>query len=50
MPVSTTGPSHNPVFVVRVLAAGQSAAGTGENKRAAEQAAAAQLLAGLGAA
>jgi ribonuclease-3 len=50
MPVSTTGPSHNPVFVVRVLAAGQSAEGTGENKRAAEQEAAAQLLAGLGAA
>jgi ribonuclease-3 len=49
MPVSTTGPSHNPVFVVRVLAAGQAAEGTGENKRAAEQAAAAQLLAGLGA-
>lgn len=50
MPVSTTGPSHNPVFVVRVLAAGQSAEGTGENKRAAEQAAAEKLLAGLGAA
>jgi ribonuclease-3 len=50
MLVSTTGPSHNPVFVVRVLAAGQAAEGTGENKRAAEQEAAAQLLAGLGAA
>ena len=48
MLVSTTGPSHNPVFVVRVLAAGQAAEGTGENKRAAEQEAAAQLLAGLG--
>jgi ribonuclease-3 len=50
MLVSTTGPSHNPVFVVRVMAAGQAAEGTGENKRAAEQEAAAQLLAGLGAA
>jgi ribonuclease-3 len=48
--VSTTGPSHAPVFIVRVLAAGQDAEGTGENKRAAEQAAAEKLLAGLGAA
>ncbi|WP_372624710.1 ribonuclease III [Falsiroseomonas sp.] len=47
--VSTSGPSHQPVFVVRVLAAGQDAEGTGENKRAAEQAAAARLLEGLGA-
>nr|WP_256370429.1 ribonuclease III [Roseomonas sp. AR75] len=47
--VSTTGPSHNPVFVVRALAAGRDAEGTGENKRAAEQQAAAKLLAQLGA-
>ena len=47
MMVSTTGPSHSPVFVVRVLAAGRDAEGTGENKRAAEQAAAAALLAVL---
>lgn len=50
MLVSTTGPSHSPVFVVRVLAAGQEADGTGESKRAAEQAAAERLLAQLGAA
>ncbi len=48
--VSATGPSHHPIFVVRVRAAGQEAEGTGENKRAAEQAAAAALLALLGAA
>jgi ribonuclease-3 len=47
--VSTSGPSHQPVFVVRVLAAGLDAEGTGENKRAAEQAAAARLLEVLGA-
>jgi ribonuclease-3 len=47
--VSATGPSHSPVFVVRVIAAGQDAEGTGESKRAAEQAAAAKLLARLGA-
>jgi ribonuclease-3 len=47
--VSATGPSHNPVFVVRVLAAGRDAEGTGESKRAAEQEAAAKLLAQLGA-
>ncbi len=45
--VSTTGPSHQPVFVVRVLAAGQDAEGRGDNKRAAEQAAAESLLAVL---
>lgn len=50
MMVSSTGPSHSPVFVVRVLAAGQEADGTGESKRAAEQAAAEKLLAQLGAA
>ena len=50
MMVSSTGPSHSPVFVVRVLAAGQEAEGTGESKRAAEQAAAEKLLAQLGAA
>jgi len=47
--VSATGPSHSPVFVVRVLAAGQDAEATGENKRAAEQAAAEKLLGMLGA-
>jgi len=46
--VSATGPSHQPVFVVRVSAAGQAAEGTGDNKRAAEQAAAERLLALLG--
>ncbi|MFM2151028.1 MAG: ribonuclease [Pseudomonadota bacterium] len=50
MLVSTTGPSHSPIFVVRVLAAGQEAEGSGESKRAAEQAAAERLLAQLGAA
>lgn len=47
--VSATGPSHAPVFVVRVLAAGQDAEASGESKRAAEQAAAERLLAVLGA-
>lgn len=47
LPVSSTGPSHHPVFVVRVLAAGREAEGTAENKRAAEQAAAERLLAEL---
>lgn len=50
MTVSSTGPSHSPVFVVRVIAAGREADGTGESKRAAEQAAAEKLLAQLGAA
>jgi ribonuclease-3 len=45
--LSATGPSHAPVFVVRVLAAGRDAEGTGESKRAAEQAAAEKLLAVL---
>lgn len=49
VPVSATGPSHSPLFVVRVVAAGQEAEGAGESKRAAEQAAAAALLARLGA-
>jgi ribonuclease-3 len=43
--LSATGPSHAPVFVVRVLAAGHDAEASGENKRAAEQAAAEKLLA-----
>lgn len=47
--VSSSGPSHNPVFMVRVAAAGQEAEALGENKRAAEQAAAAALLKALGA-
>jgi len=38
--VSTTGPSHMPVFVVAVHVAGREAEGRGESKRAAEQAAA----------
>lgn len=47
--VSASGPSHNPIFVVRVLAAGHDAEGSGESKRGAEQAAAEKLLAALGA-
>jgi len=43
--VSTTGPSHKPVFVVAVRAAGREAEGRGESKRAAEQAAAEAWLA-----
>jgi ribonuclease-3 len=46
--VSTSGPSHRPVFVVSVLAAGREAEGAGESKRAAEQLAAEAWLAGLG--
>lgn len=46
-PVSTAGPSHAPVFVVRVSADGRSAEGMGESKRAAEQAAAEAWLAGI---
>ncbi len=42
--VSSSGPSHHPIFVVRVTAAGKEAEGVGENKRAAEQAAATALL------
>lgn len=45
--VSTTGPSHAPIFVVQVTAAGRSAEGMGENKRAAEQAAAEAWLLGI---
>ena len=45
--VSTSGPSHAPVFVVRVSAAGRSAEGMGESKRAAEQAAAEAWLSGI---
>ncbi|HWL83689.1 MAG TPA: ribonuclease III [Roseomonas sp.] len=45
--VSTTGPSHKPVFVVAVHAAGREAEGRGESKRAAEQAAAEAWLAEL---
>lgn len=45
--VSVDGPSHAPVFVVTVAAAGRSAQGMGESKRAAEQAAAEAWLAGV---
>jgi ribonuclease-3 len=45
--LSTSGPSHAPVFVVQVTAAGRSAEGMGENKRAAEQAAAEAWLSGI---
>lgn len=45
--LSTSGPSHAPVFVVRVTAAGRSAEGMGESKRAAEQAAAEAWLSGI---
>ena len=45
--VSTSGPSHQPFFVVAVTAAGREAEGMGESKRAAEQAAAESWLAGL---
>ena len=46
--VSSTGPSHQPIFVVSVAAAGREAEGVGESKRAAEQQAAEAWLAGLG--
>ncbi len=46
--VSSSGPSHQPIFVVSVLAAGREAEGAGESKRAAEQLAAEAWLAGLG--
>jgi len=42
--ISATGPSHAPVFVVRVTGSGQSAEGEAGNKRAAERLAAAALL------
>jgi ribonuclease-3 len=45
--VSTTGPSHMPVFVVAVRAGGREAEGRGESKRAAEQSAAEAWLAGI---
>ena len=38
--MSTAGPPHAPVFVVRVIAAGRAAEGMGDSKRAAESAAA----------
>lgn len=44
--VSSTGPSHAPLFVVTVAAAGREAEGAGDTKRAAEQAAAEAWLAG----
>lgn len=47
--VSTAGPSHAPVFVVRVTADGRAAEGMGESKRAAEQAAAEAWLLGISA-
>ncbi len=46
--VSTSGPSHQPFFVVAVSAAGREAEGMGESKRAAEQAAAETWLSALG--
>ena len=46
--VSTTGPSHMPVFTVAVLAGGHEVTGTGESKRAAEQMAAESWLAEYG--
>lgn len=46
--VSAAGPSHAPLFVVEVTAAGRRAEGAGETKRAAEQAAAEAWLAGIG--
>lgn len=45
--VSAAGPSHAPFFVVEVTAAGRSAEGAGETKRAAELAAAEAWLAGI---
>lgn len=44
---SAEGPSHAPCFVIRVTAAGASGVGTASTKRAAESAAAADLLARL---
>jgi len=46
--ISASGPSHQPVFVVAVSAAGREAEGMGDTKRAAEQAAAEAWLAGIG--
>ena len=45
--VSAEGPSHAPVFVIRVSGAGKSGSGEAGTKRAAERAAAAALLAQL---
>lgn len=45
--VSATGPSHAPMFVIAVSAAGREAEAAGETKRAAEQAAAEAWLAGV---
>jgi ribonuclease-3 len=42
-----SGPPHAPIFTVTVTVGALSASGTGNNKRAAEQEAAAALLAGL---
>lgn len=47
--VSHEGPSHAPVFVIAVSIASHTGTGTAGNKRAAEAAAAADLLARLGA-
>ena len=44
--ISTTGPAHAPLFVVRVRALGREAEGMGESKRVAETAAAENWLAG----
>lgn len=43
--VSVTGPAHQPVFAVAVIAAGREAEGLGDTRRAAEQAAAEAWLA-----
>jgi ribonuclease-3 len=45
--VSSAGPSHAPLFVIAVLAAGREAEGVGDTKRAAELAAAEAWLAGV---
>lgn len=46
--VSSTGPSHAPVFVVEVAAEGRTGTGEGSTKRMAERAAASDLLGRLG--
>lgn len=45
--VSAAGPSHAPLFVIAVQAAGREAEGVGDSKRAAELAAAEAWLAGI---
>ncbi|PZW48706.1 RNAse III [Humitalea rosea] len=45
--VSTAGPAHAPVFVMRVEAEGRAAEALGETRRASEQAAAEAWLAGI---